>query len=120
MKEVGQGVPSLHLRLVSQRLSAMATRDDKVVAHAKELQDFMHSQEPVLSKQKYEVLRSAQACGVDWPGDPTQHYQLLLDMKRSLKQRVRNTEKPEPFIEAFSGDVSKIPASAYTDSPPGK
>ena len=33
-------------------------------------------------------------------------------MKRSLKQRVRNTEKPEPFIEAFSGDVSKIPASA--------
>ena len=227
---------SVHLRLVSHRLSAMATRDERVVAHAKELQDFMRSQEPVLSKQKYEtlidkqfgelkkqlgaaplspkgcmeltqrlrqfawgddkmsefsdlmqdaiskgsiakptkranqtvtdwmpywsvkdlevlggtdvslackrdtiivrmlrcglhlpaeaawreVIRSAQACGVDWPGDPTQHYQLLLDMKRSLKQRVRNTEKPEPFIEAFSGNVSKIPASAYTDSPPGK
>ena len=60
--------------------------------------------------------KSSAALRVDWPGDPTQHYQLLLDMKRSLKQRVRNTEKPEPFIEAFSANVSKIPASAYTDS----
>ena len=35
----------------------MATRDERVVAHAKELQDFMRSQEPVLSKQKkYETL----------------------------------------------------------------
>ena len=47
---------SVHLRLVSHRLLAMATRDERVVAHAKELQDFMRSQEPVLSKQKYETL----------------------------------------------------------------
>ena len=47
---------SVHLRLVSHGLSAMATRDERVVAHAKELQDFMRSQEPVLSKQKYQIL----------------------------------------------------------------
>ena len=58
-------------------------------------------------------------CGLHLPAEAAWR-EVIRSAQASLKQRVRNTEKPEPFIEAFSGDVSKIPASADTDSPLGK